>query len=1066
MLSYSFSNLCGATYRGGNVIFTSDGNSIISPVDNRVNVYDLVNNRSFTLGCESRKNIRILALSPDNRLLLTIDIDGHALLINFIKGIILHRMNFKTRVFDAKFSPCGKFIAVTNNHKIDVWEAPSLESGWQMARIRSLSGHVDSVLTVDWSCNSRYIVSASKDMSVRIHCRTLVDEFIPVTFVSHRSPVRGAYFSADMSTIYSVSEEGVIIAWEWKDGKPETAKDNAGRALGSTALLKKQRLKQAAHRGQHEFTDENGNKYSLHRETADIKRGVGALDYVFAQDDKSVSDKGFDLVGGFWTESLKAYCNQGSGNAKWAKVSRCVLNKDKNLLLCSFSNGKFTIYEVPTLAALHSVSVGGEELDCCALTPDGEWVAVASSQSSTLVVWEWQSETYILKQQGHHHGITSVAYSPAGAGNSSNSDIDVRSKGAEGGGSGATGTVGAGAGHLFATGGQDGKVKLWSSQSGFCFATFNEHSGPILDLCFTPQGNAILSASSDGTIRAFDLLRYRNFRTFAAPDEGHQFGCVAVDGGGEIVLGATQGESPKIFVWSMQTGKLLETLSGHEASISQLAFNPHPAAPGVFASASWDNTVRVWDILGRMNKGGAPETFEHTTMVAAIAWDPRANRQFATSTMGGMLVIWDAQTSDQLGEISGLRDIRSGRKTMDKMPANNSKGQEPGTHVGKGIDQNQFFSSITYAPTGQFLLAGSRNSPRVCIYDVDNFSLVRVVQLTQNWSLDGILLELNSKMLNEAGIADDEYALTDSEDEADKTNAKFSRRVQEAKSLPGTKTGELARAHRKEVLSVYRVAFSLDGREWAAATSHGVFTYSVDLLGQGGQAGASASANHAASLHAVKFAPLMLTKNVSVNHINEAINNKRWSVALVTALALNDLPSLLSVFHITPVEIFPLIVQGVSVQLLPALLNFIRILLQPSPTGSVHLQASLIWLSSTIDAHLHILNSLPTAAASSNVNSYSNDAVERKKKAQDNLEEALIKRSGSSLLDTRTLFLLLLRQLQHMQNVTGRLFANNARTVAFLMSAGEAETRTLLGELARRAEGGDMKRRKEIGNSA
>ena len=32
------------------------------------------------------------------------------------------------------------------------------------------------------------------------------------------------------------------------------------------------------------------------------------------------------------------------------------------------------------------------------------------------------------------------------------------------------------------------------------------------------SGNAVLSASADGSVRAFDLLRYRNFRTFASPD--------------------------------------------------------------------------------------------------------------------------------------------------------------------------------------------------------------------------------------------------------------------------------------------------------------------------------------------------------------------------------------------------------------------------------------------------------------------------------------------------------------------------------------------------------------------
>lgn len=39
---FKFSNLCGSVYRQGNILFTADGNSILSPVGNRVTVFDLV----------------------------------------------------------------------------------------------------------------------------------------------------------------------------------------------------------------------------------------------------------------------------------------------------------------------------------------------------------------------------------------------------------------------------------------------------------------------------------------------------------------------------------------------------------------------------------------------------------------------------------------------------------------------------------------------------------------------------------------------------------------------------------------------------------------------------------------------------------------------------------------------------------------------------------------------------------------------------------------------------------------------------------------------------------------
>ena len=52
------------------------------------------------------------------------------------------------------------------------------------------------------------------------------------------------------------------------------------------------------------------------------------------------------------------------------------------------------------------------------------------------------------------------------------------------------------------------QVKLWNSLSGFCFVTFHEHSGSIKGVEFAQNGQVVVSASTDGTVRAFDLYRY------------------------------------------------------------------------------------------------------------------------------------------------------------------------------------------------------------------------------------------------------------------------------------------------------------------------------------------------------------------------------------------------------------------------------------------------------------------------------------------------------------------------------------------------------------------------------
>jgi periodic tryptophan protein 2 len=127
-------------------------------------------------------------------------------------------------------------------------------------------------------------------------------------------------------------------------------------------------------------------------------------------------------------------------------------------------------------------------------------------------------------------------------------------------------------GQHIATGGDDGKVKLWNTSTGFCFVTFSDHTSSVTGLAFSQNGNAVFSSSLDGTVRAYDLNRYRNFRILTGPNPT-QFNCVAVDPSGEIVCAGSL-DTFDIFVWSVQTGRLLDILSGHQGPVSSLAFHP------------------------------------------------------------------------------------------------------------------------------------------------------------------------------------------------------------------------------------------------------------------------------------------------------------------------------------------------------------------------------------------------------------------------------------------------------------------------------------------------------------
>lgn len=83
-----------------------------------------------------------------------------------------------------------------------------------------------------------------------------------------------------------------------------------------------------------------------------------------------------------------------------------------------------------------------------------------------------------------------------------------------------------------------GSLQVWTAASGFCFITFSEHTNAVTAVHFMANNHSLLSASLDGTIRAWDLFRYRNFKTFTTPSP-RQFVSLTADQSGEVICAGT-----------------------------------------------------------------------------------------------------------------------------------------------------------------------------------------------------------------------------------------------------------------------------------------------------------------------------------------------------------------------------------------------------------------------------------------------------------------------------------------------------------------------------------------------
>lgn len=164
-----------------------------------------------------RKNIARLALTPNGNLLLSIDEDGRAILTNLPRRVTLYHFSFRRPVTALEFSPSGRYFTVGLGRIIEVWHTPSTpeaneDGGLSFApfvKHHTHAGHYDDVTSIQWSSDSRFFLSASKDLSAKVWSLNPEQGFVPTTLGGHRQAVKGAWFSKDQEMVSDVSTNAV-----------------------------------------------------------------------------------------------------------------------------------------------------------------------------------------------------------------------------------------------------------------------------------------------------------------------------------------------------------------------------------------------------------------------------------------------------------------------------------------------------------------------------------------------------------------------------------------------------------------------------------------------------------------------------------------------------------------------------------------------------------------------------------------------------------------------------------------------------------------------------------------
>ena len=226
-----------------------------------------------------------------------------------------------------------------------------------------------------------------------------------------------------------------------------------------------------------------------------------------------------------------------------------------------------------------------------------------------------------------------------------------------------------------AAGAQD-SITFWDLQNGErkdAITLQRENSGRILSLAASPREPLLAAGSEDGNVTVWDMvdhsLKYEPLCSVQDESLDAEVLCHKSGSGQTDIRGlafsadgkwlAAGSSDQHAWLWDVETGTLLarspdRILGGHINTVSSVAFDPTDQTGRGLATASWDNTVRFWQITG----SGSDLKFElvdaligHSSSVWTLAYSPTGKKWLASGSSDHTTILWDPDQVSQIGTL-------------------------------------------------------------------------------------------------------------------------------------------------------------------------------------------------------------------------------------------------------------------------------------------------------------------------------------------------------------------------------------------------------------------------------